>query len=120
MQSVVVTLEGPISQFVDRRSRDRHTSLQQAVMELVFLGFDSLVQERYDNYRRGEISFGRLAQDLGITTWELSHLLEERGWPVYNLPVAASPVSQAVLQEAPIDYIVEESRGVTDESAPVE
>jgi len=82
--------------------------------------YSSLMQERYDKYRRGEISFGRLAQDLGITTWELSHLLEERGWPVYNLPVAASPVSRAVLQETPMDYIVEESRGATDESAPVE
>lgn len=39
--------------------------------------------------RQGEISFGRLAQELGITTWELSHLLEERGWTAHNLPSAA-------------------------------
>jgi predicted HTH domain antitoxin len=82
----------------------------------MYSGFDSLLRERYDNYRRGEISFGRLAQDLGITIWELSHLLEERGWPVYNLPTAASHVSQVVLQEAPIDYIVEESRDAADAS----
>lgn len=57
--------------------------------ELIPLGFEALLQEEYDRYRRGEISFGRLAQELGITTWELSHLLEERGWPKYNLPSAA-------------------------------
>jgi predicted HTH domain antitoxin len=56
------------------------------VIELVSLGFETLLQKLYSRYRRGEISFGRLAQELGVTTWELSHLLEERGWPTYNLP----------------------------------
>jgi len=89
MQSIALTLERPISRFVDRRSRERNVSLQQTVMELVTLGFETLLQENYHRYRQGEISFGRLAQELGITTWELSHLLEERGWPVYNLPSVA-------------------------------
>jgi hypothetical protein len=88
MGSIVITLEQPISQFVDQQSRDRNVPPQQMVMELVALGFETLLQERYQRYRQGEISFGRLAQELGITTWELSHLLEERGWPIYNLPSA--------------------------------
>lgn len=88
MQSIVITLEQPISKFVDRQSWDRNVPPQQMVMELVALGFETLLQERYQRYRLGEISFGRLAQELGITTWELSHLLEERGWPIYNLPSA--------------------------------
>jgi hypothetical protein len=74
-----------------RQSRDRNVSPQQTIKELITLGFDTLLQERYQRYRRGEISFGRLAQELGITTWELSHLLEERGWPVHNLPSAFPP-----------------------------
>lgn len=89
MQSFAITLEGPVSQFVDRRSRDRSVSHQETIQELIALGFETVLQERYQHYRRGEISFGRLAQELGLTTWELSHLLEERGWPVYNLPSAA-------------------------------
>jgi hypothetical protein len=89
MQSIVITLEQPISKFVDQQSRERNVSPQQMVMELVALGFETLLEERYQRYRLGEISFGRLAQELGITTWELSHLLEERGWPIYNLPSAA-------------------------------
>ena len=88
MASIVITLEQPISQFVDQQSRDRNVPPQQMVMELVALGFETLLQEQYHRYRQGEISLGRLAQELGITTWELSHLLEERGWPVYNLPSA--------------------------------
>lgn len=88
MQSIVITLEQPISKFVDQQSRDRNVSPQQMVMELVTLGFETLLQERYHRYRLGEISFGRLAQELGITTWEVSHLLEERGWPSYKLPSA--------------------------------
>jgi predicted HTH domain antitoxin len=60
-------------------------------MELVTLGFEAYIQELYHRYRRGEISFGRLAQELGITTWELSHLLEEQGWPAHNLPSSVQP-----------------------------
>jgi predicted HTH domain antitoxin len=50
--------------------------------------FDLHLKVRYQRYRRGEISLGRLAQELGVISWELTHLLESRGWPVYNLPEA--------------------------------
>jgi hypothetical protein len=89
VRSIDITLERPISQFVDHQSQEHDVSPQETLAELVALGFDTLLQERYQRYRRGEISFGRLAQELGITTWELSHLLEERDWPVHNLPSAA-------------------------------
>ena len=89
MQPIAITLERPISQFVERQSQEHQVSPQEAVTELVALGFETLFQELYQRYRRGEISFGRLAQELGATTWELSHLLEERGWPTYNLPSPA-------------------------------
>lgn len=118
MQSVMVTLDRPISQFVDHRSRERHVSPQQTVLELVSLGFNALLHERYDSYQRGEISFGRLAQDLGITTWELSHLLEERGWAVHNLPAAIAPERQASLHEGPAAYEARQVPDTTDESTP--
>jgi predicted HTH domain antitoxin len=86
MSPVDITLERPISQFVEHKSREQHVSPQETVTELVALGFEMLLERFYQQYRRGEISFGRLAQELGVTTWELSHLLEERGWPAHNLP----------------------------------
>ena len=116
MQSVVVTLDRPLSQFVDHRSRERHTSPQQTVMELVSLGFHALLRERYIRYQRGEISFGRLAQDLGITTWELSHLLEEQGWSAHNLPSTVVPANQTSLHEEPVEYDLQKEPDATDES----
>jgi predicted HTH domain antitoxin len=86
MESVDIKLEQPIRQFVEHTSRERQVSPEQAVSELVSLGFEALLQQLYERYRRGEISFGRLAQELGITSWELSHLLEEREWVIHNLP----------------------------------
>lgn len=88
METIAITLKQPIRQFVERQSQARNIPAQQMVTELITLGFETLLKERYQHYRQGEISFGRLAQDLGITTWELSHLLEERGWPAHNLPAA--------------------------------
>lgn len=86
METVAITLERPISQFVDRQSRDHNVSPQQTVAELVSLGFETLLQKLYNRYRRGQISFGRFAQELGATTWELNHLLEDQDWSVHNLP----------------------------------
>lgn len=119
MQSVTVILEQPISQFVDYRSRERQTPPQQTILELVSLGFNALLHERYAAYHRSEISFGRLAQDLGLTTWELSHLLEERGWPAYNLPTNALSGSQVGLHDGPTDYNLGQISGATDESTAV-
>lgn len=86
MDRAAVTLDQPISQFVQRQSRYRNVSEEETVRELITLGFETLLREEYERYRREEIPFGRLAQELGITTWELSHLLEERGWPAHSLP----------------------------------
>jgi hypothetical protein len=85
-------------------------------MELVSLGFHALLRERYTRYQRGEISFGRLAQDLGITTWELTHLLEEQGWSVHNLPSTAVPANQASLREGAVEYDLQKAPDATDES----
>jgi hypothetical protein len=86
METVSIELVAPISQFVERKSRDSHVSPQDALAELLSLGFETLFRQLYEQYRRGELSFGRLAQEIGVTTWELSHLLEERGWQAHNLP----------------------------------
>jgi predicted HTH domain antitoxin len=89
METVSVKLERPIQQFVEHQSEARKVTAQEMVSELVSLGFERLVEQNYEHYRQGRISFGHLAQEMGITTWELSHLLEERGWPAHNLPEAS-------------------------------
>ena len=86
METVTITLDRPIGQFVDSKSRYGSRKPQETVLESVAHGFETLLKEQYQRYRRGEVSLGRLAQELGVTSWELTHLLEDRGWPVYNLP----------------------------------
>jgi hypothetical protein len=71
---------------VEHWARSEQISPQQAVQELVKLGFEARLRELYARYRRAECSFGHLAEALGMTTWELVHLLEERGWVSHNLP----------------------------------
>ncbi|MEA3349222.1 MAG: hypothetical protein U9Q82_01220 [Chloroflexota bacterium] len=88
MQEITIKLKQPVSQFVEHQSQKRRIPHQETIIELVTMGFESLLRDRYRRYRQGEISFGRLAHELGITTWELSHLLDERDWPAYNLPAA--------------------------------
>jgi hypothetical protein len=59
---------------------------EERLKELAAKGLEQRVQELHGRYRRGEISFGRLAEELGLNTWELTHLLDEIGLPTTNLP----------------------------------
>ena len=54
--------------------------------EIPGASFEMRLQELHKRYVQGDYSFGRLAQEVGMTTWELTHLLEERGWATHNLP----------------------------------
>lgn len=49
-------------------------------------GLEQRVRELHGRYRRGEISFGCLAEELGLNVWELTHLLDALELPVTNLP----------------------------------
>ena len=84
----LIKLTGSLS-CMDGQSRTRAVPCDEAVVELLTLGFDALLRERYERHQRGEISFGRLAREVTITAWELSYLLEEGGWAAHNLPSSA-------------------------------
>jgi hypothetical protein len=86
MKTMLVELAPPVGRLVERWARSEQISPQQAVQELVTLGFETRLRELYARYRRAECSFGYLAEALGMTTWELTHLLEDRGWVTHNLP----------------------------------
>ena len=51
-----------------------------------------------------------------MTTWELSHLLEEQGWSVHNLPSTVVPPNQTSLHEEPVEYDLQGDPDATDES----
>ena len=48
-------------------------------------GFEQKLMELYQQFQQGECSLGYLAEQLGISSWEAVHLLEERGLRVTNL-----------------------------------
>ena len=75
-----------MDRLVEHWTRSEQISPEQAVQELVTLGFETRSRGLYARYRRAECSFGHLAEALGMTTWELTHLLEERDWVTHNLP----------------------------------
>lgn len=87
--TITVELEKPIQAFVAHQANEHKISQEEAVADLVRVGFDVKLTELHSRYARGEYSFGRLAQELGVTVWELTHLLEERGLQTFNLPLAA-------------------------------
>ena len=54
-------------------------------LELPVRGFEEKLTELYEQFQRGECSLGYIAEQLGITTWELYELLERRGLRTTNL-----------------------------------
>ena len=63
-----------------------HAQEEGWLKALAAKGLEQQVRALHGRYRRGEISFGRLAEELGLNVWELTHLLEELGLPTTNLP----------------------------------
>lgn len=88
MRAITVTLGERLDRFVKQQAKGQNISPSQAIREMVRVGFETRLEQLYTRYVRGEYSLGRLAKELGLTTWEVVHLLEERGWATHNLPTA--------------------------------
>jgi hypothetical protein len=54
-------------------------------LELLARGFEEKLAELYEQFQRSECSLGYMAEQLGITTWDLYALLERRGLRTTNL-----------------------------------
>jgi hypothetical protein len=63
-----------------------HDPEEERLKGLAAEGLTRRVKELHSRYRRGEISFGRLAEELELNVWELTHLLDDMGLPATNLP----------------------------------
>ena len=55
------------------------------VVELLARGFEQKLMELYEEFQQAKCSLGYLAEQLGVGTWELHHILEERGLKPTNL-----------------------------------
>lgn len=54
-------------------------------LELLARGFEEKLAELYEQFQRSECSFGYVAEQLGITVWDLYDLLERQGLRTTNL-----------------------------------
>jgi hypothetical protein len=86
MTVLTLELDEQLSRFVQHQAAEKKATPTQVAAEILRAGFELRLQELYKRYIQGEFSFGRLASEMGMTTWELTHLLEERGWATHNLP----------------------------------
>lgn len=68
------------------RERLRDGQPDEAVrLELLARGFEEKLVELYEQFQRSECSFDYIAEQLGVTTWDLYDLLEQRDLRTTNL-----------------------------------
>lgn len=67
------------------RTRLREAARDERLVEWAVLGFEKQLKVLYEQFRRGEISFGYMAEELGLSVWESETLLEKLGKPATNL-----------------------------------
>lgn len=85
MAMVTVELQDDIAQYIRNRVRRENLAESEIVAELVHSGFDLRLRSLYRLYQEGEIGLSYMAEQLGVTTWRLYHLLEERGLRTANI-----------------------------------
>lgn len=73
----VKDLPAEVVELVRARLREREGSGQEQVVEWAARGLEERLEELYQRFQRGEISFGYLAQELGLSVWEAETLLEK-------------------------------------------
>ena len=86
MMKVVVPIKEEIIQAAERRKATGvGEDIATFLSELVNLGFEHRLQELYQKFEVGEISFGYFARELGLNVRDLYAIMEERGLPTSNI-----------------------------------
>jgi predicted HTH domain antitoxin len=67
------------------RSRLKAPAEDEHLLEWAALGFEEQLNRLYQQFQRGEISFGYLAEALDLNIWEAEELLAKRGLCTTNL-----------------------------------
>jgi hypothetical protein len=85
MAEVIVKLRDDVAQYITVRASQQNMEESEIVLDLIHSGYRQKLYDYYQAYQQGEISLSYFADELGITTWELYHLLEEMGWRTANV-----------------------------------
>ena len=86
MMKVVVPVKEHILRAAERRkAAGMEEEVTQFLAELIDLGFESRLQQLYQQFEKGEISLGYFAGELGLSLRDLYAFLEQRGLPTSNI-----------------------------------
>jgi AraC-like DNA-binding protein len=77
--SMQTVLDDRLAQYVDRVKTQRHETAAAVVRELVEAGYEEAVRQLHARYQRGELTFRRVAAELGLSGRDLYDLFEQTG-----------------------------------------
>jgi len=85
MIQVTIQDNDPIRQFIEAKALHSGRSRNEIAEEIIRDGFVALVRSLHEQFMRGEMSQGVMAERLGIGRVDLIHLLERLDLQVTNL-----------------------------------
>lgn len=85
MIQVKIRENEPIGQFITARALQIGRPSSEVAEEVIREGFLTLVRTLHEQFIRGEISQGKMAELLGVNRVDLIHLLESLDLQVTNL-----------------------------------
>jgi hypothetical protein len=85
MIRVTIRDDEPIGQFIEARAAQSGRNPEEIAEEIIREGFIALVRSLHEQFMRGEISQGHMAELLGISRIDLIHLLDTLELQVTNL-----------------------------------
>jgi hypothetical protein len=77
--------DDPMTDFIEARAAQLQRDRTEIAQEVVHEAFYALVHDLHQQFMAGEISQGRMAEELGIGRADLIHLLERLELAVTNL-----------------------------------
>jgi hypothetical protein len=81
--AVSIELDDHLQRFIAYLQKSRRITWRQAAIDLLKAGYHQQVRQLHGQYLRGDITFRRMAKELGLEYRQLYVLLEE-----LNLPLA--------------------------------
>jgi len=81
---VTIKIRDEAAKYVTKSTVKYNRSVDEVVNELLRIGFEQKFKELYKRYRRGEISLGWMAKELGFSLRDTYDFFEKR-----NLPLSA-------------------------------
>ena len=85
MIQITIKEDEPMAKLIEARAAQSGRSITDVAEETVREGFDILLKTLHDEFMKGEISQGKMAELLGISRVDLIHLLEALDLQITNL-----------------------------------